>query len=142
MFASVSGSGKHNNWSLSTDTGVNLLEPGSSPYENAQFLLFLCAVIKAVDQHQDLLRISASSAGTPTPMKASLIKSCVVFQSRIILGIFVHSYKNYNFIANLGWNTMLKEDYDKIVEFLKISLGTKEKAERQAKHLLNQKEEF
>ena len=62
-FAGVNGSGKHNNWSLSTDTGVNLLEPGKTPYENAQFLLFLCAVIQAVDEHQDLLRISVASAG-------------------------------------------------------------------------------
>ncbi len=62
-FAGVNGSGKHNNWSLSTDKGENLLDPGSTPYENAQFLLFLCAVIKAVDEHQDLLRISVASAG-------------------------------------------------------------------------------
>ena len=62
-FAGLNGSGKHNNWSLSTDKGENLLEPGSSPEENAQFLLFLCAVIKAVDEHQDLLRISVASAG-------------------------------------------------------------------------------
>ena len=60
-FAGVNGSGKHNNWSMSTDTGINLLEPGDTPYENAQFLLFLCAVIKAVDEYQDLLRISAAS---------------------------------------------------------------------------------
>ena len=62
-FAGVNGSGKHNNWSISTDTGVNLLEPGKTPAENAQFLLFLSAVIKAVDEHQDLLRISCASAG-------------------------------------------------------------------------------
>ena len=62
-FAGVNGSGKHNNWSISTDDGKNLLEPGTDPYENAQFLLFLCAVIKAVDEHQDLLRISVASAG-------------------------------------------------------------------------------
>jgi len=62
-FAGVNGSGKHNNWSLSTDTGVNLLEPGDSPRENAQFLLFLCAVIKGVDEYQDLLRLSVASAG-------------------------------------------------------------------------------
>ncbi len=62
-FAGVNGSGKHNNWSISTDTGANLLEPGETPYENAQFLLFLCAVIKAVDDYQDLLRISVASAG-------------------------------------------------------------------------------
>jgi len=62
-FLGVNGSGKHNNWSISTDTGTNLLEPGSSPAENAQFLLFLCAVIKAVDEHQDLLRLSVATAG-------------------------------------------------------------------------------
>ena len=62
-FAGVNGSGKHNNWSMATDTGVNLLSPGETPYENAQFLLFLCAVIKAVDEYQDLLRISVASAG-------------------------------------------------------------------------------
>ena len=62
-FAGLNGSGKHNNWSLKTDTGVNLLEPGDTPIENAQFLIFLCAVIKAVDEYQDLLRISISSAG-------------------------------------------------------------------------------
>jgi len=62
-FASVNGSGKHNNWSISTDLGENLLEPGDTPSENAQFLLFLVAVIKAVDEYQDLLRISVASAG-------------------------------------------------------------------------------
>ncbi|UKI36576.1 MAG: hypothetical protein L6V93_22375 [Clostridiales bacterium] len=62
-FAGVNGSGKHNNWSISTDTGANLLEPGATPYENAQFLLFLAAVIKSVDEYQDLLRISVASAG-------------------------------------------------------------------------------
>ena len=62
-FAGVNGSGKHNNWSLSTDTGVNLLDPGKTPYENAQFLLFLCAVIKAVDEYQDILRVTVASAG-------------------------------------------------------------------------------
>lgn len=62
-FAGVNGSGKHNNWSISTDTGVNLLTPGETPYENAQFLLFLSAVIKAVDDYQDLLRLSVATAG-------------------------------------------------------------------------------
>jgi glutamine synthetase len=62
-FDGINGSGKHNNWSLSTDAGENLLEPGESPSQNAQFLLFLAAVIKAVDEHQDLLRISVASAG-------------------------------------------------------------------------------
>ena len=62
-FAGVNGSGKHNNWSMATDTGINLLSPGDTPYENAQFLLFLCAVIKAVDDYQDLLRLSVATAG-------------------------------------------------------------------------------
>ena len=62
-FAGVNGSGKHNNWSITTDTGINLLNPGDTPSENAQFLLFLCAVIKAVDEYQDLLRVSVAAAG-------------------------------------------------------------------------------
>ncbi len=62
-FAGVNGSGKHNNWSLSTDTGINLLDPGKTPAENAQFLLFLTAVIKAVNKYQDLLRLSVATAG-------------------------------------------------------------------------------
>lgn len=61
-FEGVNGSGKHNNWSITTDTGVNLLEPGETPYENAQFLLMLCAVLQAVDDYQDMLRISVASA--------------------------------------------------------------------------------
>lgn len=61
-FAGVNGSGKHNNWSMTTNTGVNLLEPGETPYENAQFLLMLCAVIQAVDDYQDMLRVSVASA--------------------------------------------------------------------------------
>ncbi|MBO4864136.1 MAG: glutamine synthetase III [Eubacterium sp.] len=62
-FAGVNGSGKHNNWSIGTDTGINLLSPGKTPYENAQFLLFLSAVIQAVDDYQDLLRLSVATAG-------------------------------------------------------------------------------
>lgn len=62
-FAGINGSGKHNNWSLSTNKGINLLEPGTSPRENARFLLFLVAVIKAVDEYQDLLKVSVSTAG-------------------------------------------------------------------------------
>ena len=62
-FAGINGSGKHNNWSISTNTGVNLLDPGKTPAENAQFLLFLTAVIKAVNDYQDILRASVASAG-------------------------------------------------------------------------------
>ncbi|MBQ2887765.1 MAG: glutamine synthetase III [Firmicutes bacterium] len=77
-FAGVNGSGKHNNWSISTDTGVNLLSPGETPYENAQFLLFLCAVIKAVDDYQDLLRISVASAGNDHRLGANEAPPAVV----------------------------------------------------------------
>ncbi|MCR5040771.1 MAG: glutamine synthetase III [Clostridia bacterium] len=77
-FKGVNGSGKHNNWSLCTNTGVNLLEPGSSPYENAQFLLFLCAVIRAVDEHQDLLRISVASAGNDHRLGAAEAPPAIV----------------------------------------------------------------
>ena len=62
-FEGVNGSGKHDNWSMSTDTGLNLLEPGASPVDNASSSLFLCAVLRAADLHQDLLRISVASAG-------------------------------------------------------------------------------
>ena len=77
-FAGVNGSGKHNNWSLSTDTGLNLLEPGETPYENAQFLLFLCAVIKAMDEYQDMLRISVASAGNDHRLGAAEAPPAIV----------------------------------------------------------------
>ncbi|MBR6941041.1 MAG: glutamine synthetase III, partial [Clostridia bacterium] len=77
-FAGVNGSGKHNNWSIATDTGVNLLSPGDTPYENAQFLLFLCAVIKAVDDYQDLLRISIATAGNDHRLGANEAPPAVV----------------------------------------------------------------
>ncbi len=77
-FAGVNGSGKHNNWSISTDTGKNLLDPGDTPYENAQFLLFLCAVIQAVDDYQDLLRISVASAGNDHRLGANEAPPAIV----------------------------------------------------------------
>ena len=77
-FAGVNGSGKHNNWSISTSTGVNLLEPGDTPSENAQFLLFLAAVIRAVDVHQDLLRISVATAGNDHRLGANEAPPAVV----------------------------------------------------------------
>ena len=77
-FDGVNGSGKHNNWSISTDAGANLLEPGDTPHENAQFLLFLCAVIKAVDDYQDLLRISVASAGNDHRLGANEAPPAIV----------------------------------------------------------------
>lgn len=77
-FRGVNGSGKHNNWSITTDTGVNLLSPGKTPYENAQFLLFFCAVIKAVDEYQDLLRISVATAGNDHRLGANEAPPAVV----------------------------------------------------------------
>ena len=77
-FAGVNGSGKHNNWSISTDTGINLLSPGDTPYENAQFLLFCCAVIKAVDDYQDLLRLSVATAGNDHRLGANEAPPAVI----------------------------------------------------------------
>jgi glutamine synthetase len=77
-FAGVNGSGKHNNWSIGTDTGVNLLSPGDTPYENAQFLTFLCAVIKAVDEYQDLLRLSVATAGNDHRLGANEAPPAVI----------------------------------------------------------------
>lgn len=77
-FAGVNGSGKHNNWSICTDTGVNLLKPGKTPHEDAQFLLFLVAVIKAVDEYQDLIRVSAASAGNDHRLGANEAPPAIV----------------------------------------------------------------
>ncbi len=77
-FAGVNGSGKHNNWSISTSSGKNLLDPGDTPHENAQFLLFLCAVIQAVDDYQDLLRISVASAGNDHRLGANEAPPAIV----------------------------------------------------------------
>ena len=77
-FAGVNGSGKHNNWSIATDSGVNLLSPGDTPHENAQFLLFLCAVIQAVDEYQDLLRASIATAGNDHRLGANEAPPAVV----------------------------------------------------------------
>ena len=77
-FAGISGSGKHNNWSISTNTGVNLLDPGETPQDNAQFILFLCAVIKAVDDYQDMLRLSVATAGNDHRLGAAEAPPAVV----------------------------------------------------------------
>ena len=77
-FAGVNGSGKHNNWSLATDTGANLFKPGDTPYENAQFLLFLCGAIQAVDNYQDLLRLSVATAGNDHRLGANEAPPAVI----------------------------------------------------------------
>ena len=77
-FAGVNGSGKHNNWSMTTGTGANLLEPGETPYENAQFLLMLCAVIQAVDDYQDMLRLSITSASNDLRLGADEAPPAVI----------------------------------------------------------------
>ncbi len=77
-FAGMNGSGKHNNWSMSTNTGMNLLEPGDTPHENAQFLLFLMAIIKAVDEYQELLRVSVASAGNDHRLGANEAPPAIV----------------------------------------------------------------
>ena len=78
-FEGINGSGKHNNWSMSTDTGVNLLDPGKTPAENTQFLVFLVAVIKAVDDYADLLRVSVASAGNDHRLGANEAPPAIVF---------------------------------------------------------------
>ena len=77
-FAGVNGSGKHNNWSIATDTGMNLLSPGETPHENTQFLLFLVAIIKAVDDYQDLLRLSVATAGNDHRLGANEAPPAIV----------------------------------------------------------------
>lgn len=77
-FEGINGSGKHNNWALSTDTGVNLLDPGKTPCENTQFLLFLAAVVKAVDEYADLLRVSVATAGNDHRLGANEAPPAVV----------------------------------------------------------------
>ena len=84
-FEGINGSGKHNNFSLSTDTGINLLEPGDTPHENAQFLVFLAAIIKAVDEHQDLLRLSVATAGNDHRLGANEAPPAII---SIFLGIY------------------------------------------------------
>lgn len=107
-FAGVNGSGKHNNWSMSTNTGENLLEPGPNPSENTQFLLFLSAVIKAVDEYQDMLRISVASAANDHRLGAHEAPPAIV--SMFIgdeLGAIVDSIINDTPYATLGNQTMV-----------------------------------
>jgi glutamine synthetase len=119
-FAGVNGSGKHNNWSLSTDTGINLLEPGNSPYDNAQFLLVLCAVIKAVDEYQDLLRISVASAGNDHRLGANEAPPAIVsmFLGDELIGILeaIETERTYSRRANcqieIGVNVLPKFNKD------------------------------
>lgn len=109
-FAGVNGSGKHNNWSLCTDRGVNLLEPGDTPYENEQFLLFIVAVVKAVDEYQNLLRLSAASAGNDYRLGADEAPPAVVsvFLGDEITGIL---------------DSILNDEEFKSRERLKIKIG-------------------
>ena len=100
-FKGVNGSGKHNNWSMSTDKGVNLLEPGETPSENAQFLLFLMAVIKAVDEYQDLLRVSVASAGNDFRLGANEAPHAII-------SIFLGS-ELQNVLDSIENDTPLKE---------------------------------
>ena len=98
-YANINGSGKHNNWSLKTDTGVNLLDPGDTPKENAQFLIFLCAVIKAVDEYQDLIRISVSSAGNDHRLGGHEAPPAIIsmFLGDELTGILNHRCSYYSF---------------------------------------------
>lgn len=102
-FEGINGSGKHNNWALSTDTGINLLDPGKTPAENTQFLLFLAAVIKAVDEYADLLRVSVATAGNDHRLGANEAPPAVV--SMFLgdeLAAVVDSIKSDTFFASKG----------------------------------------
>jgi glutamine synthetase len=109
-FAGVNGSGKHNNWSMSTNDGQNLLEPGSTPHDNMQFLVFLCGVIKAVDDYQDLLRLSVASAGNDHRLGANEAPPAIVsmFLGDQLTDILLQlengkaKGKNYNTILETG----------------------------------------
>ncbi len=100
-FAGVNGSGKHNNWSLATNTGVNLLDPGNSPMENKQFLLFLAAVIKAVDEYQDLLRVTVASAGNDHRLGANEAPPAIVsvFLGEELMGVVEAIEKDADYLA-------------------------------------------
>ncbi|HWR23111.1 MAG TPA: glutamine synthetase III [Feifaniaceae bacterium] len=100
-FAGVNGSGKHNNWSLATDTGLNLLDPGKSPIDNKQFLLFLAAVIKAVDDYQDLLRVTVASAGNDHRLGANEAPPAIVsiFLGEELMGVVEAIEKDAGYLA-------------------------------------------
>ena len=118
-FADVNGSGKHNNWSLSTNTGENLLKPGKKPEENTQFLLFLAAVIKAVDEHQDLLRISVATAGNDHRLGASEAPPAII---SMYLGddleAIVDAIINHEDYESLG-TVMMKTGVESMPDFKK-----------------------
>ncbi len=100
-FAGVNGSGKHNNWSLATNTGMNLLDPGNSPMENKQFLLFLAAVIKAVDDYQDLLRVTVASAGNDHRLGANEAPPAIVsiFLGEELMGVVEAIEQDADYLA-------------------------------------------
>lgn len=108
-FAGVNGSGKHNNWSMSTDDGQNLLNPGSTPMENMQFLTFLCAIIKGIDEYADLMRISCSSAGNDHRLGANEAPPAIVsiFMGEELQGVLDAlengtSYKSESKVFEIG----------------------------------------
>ena len=120
-FEGINGSGKHNNWSMSTNTGVNLLDPGKTPADNAQFMLFLTAVIKAVDEYQDLLRVSVASAGNDHRLGANEAPPAIIsiFLGEELEGIvesIVHGEKAEN-----GKKGKMRLGVDVLPEFPKDS---------------------
>ena len=112
-FAGINGSGKHNNWGLTTDTGVNLLSPGATPMENARFLAIVCAVVRAVDEYQDLLRISVASAGNDNRLGGFEAPPAIIsmYLGEDLEGILTA------FAASEGYNT-------KAQEVLKLGVGS------------------
>ena len=120
-FEGINGSGKHNNWSMSTNTGVNLLDPGKTPADNAQFMLFLTAVVKAVDEYQDLLRVSVASAGNDHRLGANEAPPAIlsVFLGEELEGIVESIVKGEK--AENGVKTKMRLGVDVLPEFPKDS---------------------
>lgn len=113
-FAGVNGSGKHNNWSIGTDTGINLLEPGNTPWKNKQFLLFLTAFIKAVDEYQDLLRVTTASASNDHRLGASEAPPAII---SIFLGEELTDMLE-SFVNSQKYNSKGKEEMEVGVHYL------------------------
>ena len=106
-FAGVNGSGKHNNWSIGTDLGDNLLDPGKDPLNNKQFLIFLCAIIEAVDDYADLLRLSVATAGNDHRLGANEAPPAII-------SIFLGDYLSKVLEAKVAGKTSLKDSENKL----------------------------
>lgn len=122
-FAGVNGSGKHNNWSLITDEGKNLLDPGKNPHENLEFLLMLTAILKAVDDHADVLRFSAANPGNDHRLGANEAPPAIIsvflgeqledVVEQIVAGHLQHSKKGERMKIGVSTLPFIKKDSDR-----------------------------